>query len=724
MKRAVVVSNVFIVLLVAAFHVWAAPVVGRNVSVTWGGNADFVYDTGFMHKLMKSPDGGVTLFNMDLVNNDAPGAGFSEKGVSSDVIWGKIKARKILNLDDPRAKKAWLVVFTANAWGNGSTKYPLKFTVNGNAGALPSWDPKKSSETYRWTDFPASWLKKGANVIELSCPEAQTEQEGWIIYIARADEFEEGGGDPRDVGKTSFKSADGGETWKESPFGPLGQTRAEYSVRLSFDRFVKAGWLATPVIDLWKGDAPDVIVPFRTIKKLKISIKADVPVGTTVSYFIRKGTAPGPFSGEWSAYEPIGGGASVEQEINGDAFSRRYMQLRAVLTTDNLLLAPTIKSFQVSAEHYENHPLHPNIYIVDVYNPPIRYSSIPWEWEPWDRPEFQKLKIRENLDRRIAGSQTEFDAQVKLLDYAATRCYRSPGTPIPEHPGWDALSILDRIDKTGTVGMCIQYNNLLGGLHIAYGWQARLVNIIGHEVCEVWNDEFGKWVYMDASYVNHYVCDEKTGIPLDMLELHNRYLDSFYPDRPIDWMNDMIGQKKMSPDQHVRRGSLSFHEPIDHNGLTLAASMRMVPRNNWYEKPYPRPLSHGVFWWPWDGYINWYDSRTPPRRQYSWFTDRPRDMWPDINTVHVDITSSFNNRELFLRFETYTPNLGHFEVNENETGWKQTDERWTWFLQSGRNTLLVRSVSKLGVKGKPSTFVINHVDAPLDEHIQESLKKR
>ena len=35
----------------------------------------------------------------------------------------------------------------------------------------------------------------------------------------------DGGGDPKDVGKTSFKSIDGGETWKESPFGPLGQTR-------------------------------------------------------------------------------------------------------------------------------------------------------------------------------------------------------------------------------------------------------------------------------------------------------------------------------------------------------------------------------------------------------------------------------------------------------------------------------------------------------------------
>jgi hypothetical protein len=138
----------------------------------------------------------------------------------------------------------------------------------------------------------------------------------------------------------------------------------------------------------------------------------------------------------------------------------------------------------------------------------------------------------------------------------------------------------------------------------------------------------------------------------------------------------------------------------------------MVPRTNWYEKPYPRPLTHGNSWWPWDGYVNWYDNRTPPKRQYTWHTDRPRDMWPDLNTVHVDMTQGFGNDRLFLRFETYTPNFSHFEVNVDDTGWKEVGERWTWLLQSGRNTLEVRTVSKLGVKGKPSSFVVHHADAP------------
>ena len=58
----------------------------ETVSTSWGGDAEKIYDNGFMQMLMKSPEGGVSLFNMELIHNDAPGAGRSEKGVSTDVI--------------------------------------------------------------------------------------------------------------------------------------------------------------------------------------------------------------------------------------------------------------------------------------------------------------------------------------------------------------------------------------------------------------------------------------------------------------------------------------------------------------------------------------------------------------------------------------------------------------------------------------------------------------
>ena len=182
-------------------------------------------------------------------------------------------------------------------------------------------------------------------------------------------------------------------------------------------------------------------------------------------------------------------------------------------------------------------------------------------------------------------------------------------------------------------------------------------------------------------------------------------------------MNDFTGYQEIRENDPppVSRGTLTHEKPAKQTGFICAAFMRMVPCNNWFEKPIPRPLNHGSSFWPWDGYINWYDDRTPPKRQYSWHTDRPRDMWPDLNKVYVHVTSGFGNDRLFLRFETYTPNFSHYEVNVDDTGWKHVSGRWTWLMQSGRNTLYVRAVNKLGAWGKPSRFVLNHANAPFGE---------
>jgi hypothetical protein len=243
----------------------------------------------------------------------------------------------------------------------------------------------------------------------------------------------------------------------------------------------------------------------------------------------------------------------------------------------------------------------------------------------------------------------------------------------------------------------------------------------GHEVCEVWNDEYGKWIYFDAYFPNHILCDPKTGTPLSFLELHNRYLDYFYPDKAQDWAttyrigNDAFKDRADKPP--VMRSSLTFHDQAQnaYTGFMESRMMRMLPRNNFYEKPTPRPLAHDRGGYLWQGYVSRYDQKTPPRGWYREYTDRPRDLWPDLNTVHITTTQGNGNENLFLEFETYTPNFSHFEVNADHSGWKKTEERWTWRLVPGRNELEVRAVSKLGVCGKPSRLVVNSVAMPFQE---------
>jgi len=692
-----------IILLMAAAGIAQAPI----TETQWGGPATKAYEEGFVQHVQRLSDGGVCLFGIESVENDAAGAGRSEKGVYGDVIWGPNRARKVLRLADPRAKKAFIVIFTHSGHHAPEPKYPLTFTVNGEQGQIT----KDNRETYRWVEFPTGALQQGDNVIELSCPEAQSEEEGWDLYLARADEFEAGGGDPAHVGETSFKSTDGGTTWKESPFGPDGDTRAEYSVRMSLDRYLPKGELETPIIDLWRGDGTALITPLRALVEVAFEAEADVPADTSVTYFLRRGTSPSPYDDDWGEYEEIGSGATLGKTIDGETFNRRYAQLKAVLRSENPLETPVVRTMRIRAKVKDNVPTLEGVFVTQCENPVIRYPSVAWEWESWDRPEFLELRERENLDELIAGARTQFEAQVRLMDYATKRWL--DGGPLPEYPAWDALDIVNRIDKAGSGGMCIQGNNFLAGMCMAYGWQARLVNITSHETCEVWNDDYGKWIYLDGYYVNHYIYDAETGEPLSMLEMHQRYLDKHYPNGPIDWMKDQTWRGTDPAGYGVGLGVGGPRTPL-HNGIDLAAFMRMVPRNNWYDRPFPRPLAHGCVWWPWDGYINWYDARTPPKRQYSHHTDRPQDMWPDLNKVHVHVTSANANDRLFLRFETYTPNFAYFEVNVDEWGWKETGERWTWFLNNGRNTIRVRAVSHLGVAGKPAFIDLNRVMPPED----------
>jgi hypothetical protein len=263
------------------------------------------------------------------------------------------------------------------------------------------------------------------------------------VYIARADEFEQGGGDPEHVGETSFKSDNGGESWKQSPFGPLGNTKAEYTVRISLDRYKREGWLASPVIDLWRGDDENLLVPLRNLNSTTITLETDVPEGTQVEYYLRKGFSIDPFADDWGEYEFIGSGERLNYPMDQQSQNRRYIQLRAVLTTTNPLISPVVRSLRVKSGMRELVPLHDNIIIVEENNPDIKYSSIDWEWERWDRPEFAELRTLENLDEVVLGSRTDLEAQVRLLDYVTKRWRHM--SPMPEYPGWDAISILKRV---------------------------------------------------------------------------------------------------------------------------------------------------------------------------------------------------------------------------------------------------------------------------------------
>ena len=75
-------------------------------------------------------------------------------------------------------------------------------------------------------------------------------------------------------------------------------------------------------------------------------------------------------------------------------------------------------------------------------------------------------------------------------------------------------------------GHCLSCNLTLMAACLAMGYPSRWVNIetrstYGHEVVEVWSNDFNKWVFMDATR-DYYIYDPDTGIPLNLVEINDR----------------------------------------------------------------------------------------------------------------------------------------------------------------------------------------------------------
>ena len=181
------------------------------------------------------------------------------------------------------------------------------------------------------------------------------------------------------------------------------------------------------------------------------------------------------------------------------------------------------------------------------------------------------LKVKEEgeilkfkLDRIVEGANSEFEIMMRLLHWS----YR---IPVKEYPySWNSNDIavykkaekeipelkqneryedlwewilLDPGDKSMPQlqwdyegrrrdATCSFSNLVLQGALMSMGYQARYINInsegvSGHEVTEVWSNEFNKWIYLDATR-DYYYFDIETGLPLNLLEIHDKLAEKLF----------------------------------------------------------------------------------------------------------------------------------------------------------------------------------------------------
>ena len=665
--------------------------------------------------------GVIGLDDTKLIEDDAPATGVPEGYDSYDqgpVEWVEdlrrgIVIKKIFVVENPSAVSGRVVFKGFEVQGN---KESLHLSLNGEKFVRPasqiafpharqyidlSWD--------RWfyVDLPIEKLRQGSNELLMW---AESDSTSWRILIAHEKEFKRGSL-TRTSPNRSMKSNDGGQSWSDFRLGAMDEIDGEYSIRLSLDQYLPFGEYVSPLMDLVNGDDPIK----RSFSNLSASFQPDVnePAETKAKIFIRYGSSP--FLGDefWTAWQPL------ERGRKYSLANKRYLQWRAELSTKDPLVSPLIRGFRITSE-WEDNSINTNagIHAHVINNGIINPSSYSFGFENLDHVELKRFREDHSLDEIVKGATTEFEVMMRLLNWA----YRVPLTLNEYSWNWNDVTVTPMIGEgTGLpqlngpffegrrmVGMCLYPNQALIGALLAMGHQARHINIhsegvSGHEVTEVWSNEFNKWVYMDATR-DYYYFDSKTGIPLNLLEIH-KLLVAKIPrvenwKRPFapDIGKDVVSQIRVG----MRKGNNPFSIAEDGTHiLELMGHFRIIPRNDFLSHPLPVPLHTGETMWGWDGFLNWYDATFPKRDEYQNYSNRASDFYPPLNQTKVFLDETSEPGVISVVVEEFTPGgFDSFLVKVNDGAWNtENKSSWNWNLRSGMNNIEVRTRNVRGVLG-------------------------
>ncbi|SVE44440.1 uncharacterized protein METZ01_LOCUS497294, partial [marine metagenome] len=228
-----------------------------------------------------------------------------------------------------------------------------------------------------------------------------------------------------------------------------------------------------------------------------------------------------------------------------------------------------------------------------------------------------QLRRECELDAVVAGAQTEFDVIQRLHRWA----YHIPLDDCRHFP-WDVLSwlkiergpdcqiLMNHYEQRRRDRMCLYPNVVLVAALQSVGITARHLNfhsegMTGHEITEVWSNDYGKWIHLDATR-DYYWYDRKTRVPLDTEEIHRALVDRLERvetwERPYLYYQDLDALVQDLPIAFWDGDYQHSNADGDHGALFLFRSFchfRVVPRFDVFSRPRPLPVSQGTEIWSW-----------------------------------------------------------------------------------------------------------------------------
>ncbi|HYE21877.1 MAG TPA: hypothetical protein VEA69_25785, partial [Tepidisphaeraceae bacterium] len=624
-------------------------------------------------------DNAIQLLRHDLIEDDGPAAGFSYKP-NEDKLGPSVQFKKDLVIADPRAAGATLLIACTD---------DVRPAVNGTPITAA---PAKLG--HHWLAFPVdpALLKPGKNEIVLSG--------AGKVWIARDDEFAAGSTNRTKHPNRSARSTDAGITWDYDRLGPKGDIDGEYNVRLALDRHQPAGSITLPVLDAANLARHPIPPTVATPVPIHFAIDAHHDASGTITLKARTGPTPTP-DDKWTPWAsldtrsarqpPSKPGAEPKGDAPDSAVGKRttaytltpaarYLELAIDLSTTDPLHSPKLRSISIDSATSPAPSKH--LRLIAQHNTPLARSAIPFAYEPFDHPTLAKLRKDHNLDQFAQSAASEFELITRLAKWSANLWTKGHLGQI--YPKWDALDILrPHADGKPVGGFCLQYNIALLQACESFGIPGRMVSLgptaddkprrSGHEVIELWSNDFAKWVYVDGQLA-WYAADAATGVPLSLLELRDRQLAAlagkpYPPIRPVP-LDD-----KPRDDWHKLDTGVPFVE------------LRLIPRSNFLAEPAPLPLNQGMRGWFWTGHHLWADTQHAPNPIYPHRVTTRASWEPTLNQAHITLEPTDNPNQFRVHLTSQTPGLQTYTASIDNAPAAPVVTGFTWSLNPGKNTL-------------------------------------
>jgi hypothetical protein len=647
----------------------AAVLPGSPDLLEW--DARRVFDRSVSDGVCLSADGSsIVLEDGELFEDDGPAAGFSYKP-NEEVLTESTLIRKEFEIADPRARSATLLLGSAD---------PMRVTVNGTTANLGTGLPTaKYWKAYR---LDPGLLQPGTNRIVLQGPGK--------IWFARDDEYASGSRTRTRHPNRSAKSIDGGKTWIDDCLGTAGTADGEYYVRLRLDRHRSRGEVTLPVVDLGNLAGRSWGAPLDAVCTVRVTASSEADPACSITLRIRRGPTPDLREVSWQKIESA--------ELLGNP-GGRYLQVCATLSTSDPMKSPRLNGVKIEMAATKPPDWTAELRALDVRNEEVVRTSIPFEYEPFGHPKLKALREKHGLDDVVRGAKGEFDLIVRLAGWVSGQWQKMHLSE--SYPAWDALDILaPHSDGTSVGGFCQQYNVVLLQACESFGLVGRAVSIgqgdsakripgSGHEVVEIWSNEFRKWVYIDGNAA-WYAVDQEDGTPLSLSELRLRQLKALRdePYRPIRVV-------EIAKTRHRWTGLKDWPPFLE---------LRLIPRSNFLEASSPLPLNQGMRGWFWTGHEVWTDELSPASPIYSRRVHRRGNFDWSVNTVHLVLEPRVEAGEFRVHLDTETPGFDTFLCDIDGAGEKPVATGFVWKLHPGKNRIEARSRNSAGRTG-PASWV-------------------